>query len=97
MLSLTPKPLSPLESQALRDWLDDKSRVVLERVIRNEIAHQYVLASNKELEKPLTMIAKPEQGPEARIGMINAARLKIFLDVLRELPVDFDLYDFTAE
>jgi hypothetical protein len=29
--------------------------------------------------------------------MVNAARLKIFLDVLKELPVDFDLYDFTAE
>lgn len=97
MLIHTPIPLSQTDLLSLSEFLSHKGRAVLERVIRGQIALWVLSSSELSLRAPLNVLADGPQLARAREMDIEAARMKIFLDVFEELSkpeAEFEMVKF---
>jgi hypothetical protein len=100
MLTLSPQPLSQPDQIAIADFLSHKGKLILERVVRGQIAARINESNDIALKQPLNVLAKGPEDTRAREKNIQAAKLTIFLDVLAELSkaeTQFEMARFDVE
>ena len=100
MLIHSPIPLSQQDLLSLSEFLNHRGKPILEKVIRGQIAAHINRSMAFSLREPMDVIAKGPEDPAARKLNIQAAKFKIFLDVLGELSrpeSDFEMSKFDVE
>jgi hypothetical protein len=95
MLTHKSIPLSEPELLAIAEFLGHKGRVVLERVIKGQIALAVHLSSDIDLQSPLNVLADGPQAATSRNLSIDAARLKVFLMVLEHLSLPETVFEYS--
>jgi hypothetical protein len=100
MLTLSPQPLSQPDQIAVAEWLSHKGKMIVERVVRGQVAACINKSADLALKSPLNVLAKGPEPDPARQLNIQAAKLTIFLDVLAELSraeTQFEMAKFDVE
>jgi hypothetical protein len=94
MLIHTPVPLSQGELLSVAEFLAHPGRAIVEKVLRGQVALATVRSTQIAIERPLDVLANGPQNSKARELSIEAARLKLFLDVLAKISDPESKYEF---
>lgn len=89
MLSLNPRSLSQADNAKLLKWLEQPEGKLLTECLEAELAGHSLAAIEMTMRKPLGFIQEKAPPEDALNELAEAARIKVFLDKLKQLNADY--------